>query len=115
MKTTVYRHSNVNVERTVGLYPSYTLYALPCDADEFCDPIEVELPEGFSVVKCTDGFERIEDAQGRICDLITYKDHGFWVWPQREAGPAHVYVRVDDPAWDGHGFGPYTATVKVKR
>lgn len=117
MKTTVYRYSSAGVDRTAGMHPGYGLRdtAPALDPLEFCDPVEIELPGGYGVVECHDGAERIEDPEGRVCELVANGDSGFWVMPMTGgASGLGLYVRIDGPEWDGEGFG-YVATVKGGR
>lgn len=114
MKTTIFRYSDCSIETTNGLYPRFGVAAAPCENLEFCEPIEVELPEGYEVVECLDGKLRLQNPTGSVCELATNKDHGFWIYPMTGSDAETLYVHVDAPVWDGHKFGPYVATREVK-
>lgn len=116
MKITIYRYSDSDIETTVGMHPNYGLEDQACGSLDFCDPIEVELPEGYGLVECNDGMEHIQDPDGNVCTLVACLDHGFWVFPRTGGGCGMgLYVHVDkhiEPVWDGAKFATYTATVK---
>lgn len=65
--------------------------------------------------ECFDGKRRIVDPRGRVCELVANADRGFWVMPMTGASGFGLYVRVDDPMWDGKASGPYVANVEGGR
>lgn len=93
---TIYRYSRLSTYRIRGWYPSYGLdYRHGC-TDDFCDVVRVDLPDGYDVVTCCDGLNRLQDANGNVCDLVANKNYGFWIMPVN-GGELGSYVHVEDP------------------
>ena len=100
MKTTIYRYSDQDTVRVIGRYPGYGLEDIGNRDLEWCDPIEVELPEGYGTVACGDGRARLQDPNGRVCELVANGDCGFWIMPTAGGGDWGLYVHIgeDDAA-----------------
>lgn len=95
-KITIYKRDDENTRpRGFGNPPTYhILEDAPRDKDfVWWTPIEITIPEGYTVAQCNDWQYRLFDSKGRSMDILDWRDHPCIIDLDTPGYPR--YIRLD--------------------